>query len=97
MSVLIRESQTGKCFVFVKGNPEMIHKYSSTKFAGFGEFIKKMSFSGYRSIGFGYKEVRAEEIDAMLNGTREEFLRNTELLGVVTFVNQLKDDAVSTI
>lgn len=28
---------------------------------------------------------------------REEFLANTNILGVVTFVNQLKSDAVSTI
>lgn len=56
-----------------------------------------MSFSGYRSIGFGFKEVQPQEIESMLHGTREEFLKHTKLLGIVTFVNQLKDDAISTI
>lgn len=75
----------------------MIHKYSSTKFSGFEKFIKKMSFSGYRSIGFGYKEIRPQQLNLLLNGTREQYLINTKLLGVVTFNNQLKDDSYSTI
>lgn len=75
----------------------MIHKFSSTKYAGFANFIKKMSFSGYRSIGFGYKEIRADDLNTILNSTRQEYLMDTKLLGVVTFVNQLKDDSFSTI
>lgn len=97
MSVLVRDPHSNKSYIFVKGNPEMIHKYSNFKFAGFDEFIKRMSFSGYRSIGFGYKEIRNQDINEVIGGSREEFLRNTVLMGVVTFVNQLKDDAVFTI
>ena len=42
MSVLIKSRSTGRYYVYVKGNPEMIHKYSSTKYSGFDNFIKKM-------------------------------------------------------
>jgi hypothetical protein len=49
----------------------MIHKFSSTKYAGFADFIKKMSFSGYRSIGCAYKEIRPEEVSLILNASRQ--------------------------
>jgi len=32
-----------------------------------------------------------------MNADREEFLNNTTILGVVTFINQLKRDAIQTI
>jgi len=70
MSVLVREPLSEKFFVFVKGNPEMIHKYSTFRFSGFDQFIKRMSFSGYRSIGFGYKEVKVQDVSSFLNGSR---------------------------
>lgn len=55
MSILLREESSGKHFVFIKGSPEMIHHYSTKKIEGYDKFIKKLSFSGFRSIGFGYK------------------------------------------
>jgi magnesium-transporting ATPase (P-type) len=55
MSVLVRDPQADKHYVFIKGSPEMIHHYSVKKIQGFDNFVKKLSFSGYRSIGFGYK------------------------------------------
>lgn len=55
MSVMIRENQTGKFFILAKGSPEMIHNFSTFKFANFNDFVKKLSFGGFRSIGFGYK------------------------------------------
>lgn len=97
MSVLVRDAQSDKHYVYVKGSPEMIHRYSTLKFDDFEEFVKKLSFSGYRSIGFGFKEVRSEEIQEYMNSEREHFLRDTTILGVVTFINQLKHDAVQTI
>lgn len=59
MSVLVRSPQTNKHYVFVKGSPEMIHHYSLRKISGFDALVKRLSFSGFRSIGFGFKEVRA--------------------------------------
>jgi hypothetical protein len=41
----------------------MIHHYSIKKINNFDNFVKKLSFSGYRSIGFGYKEIKAEEVE----------------------------------
>jgi len=35
----------------------MIHEYSELKLIGFSHFIKKLSLEGYRSIGFGYREI----------------------------------------
>ena len=55
MSVLVRDPQTDKHYVFVKGSPEIIHHYSVKRVNDFDDFVKKLSFSGYRSIGFGFK------------------------------------------
>jgi cation-transporting ATPase 13A3/4/5 len=97
MSVLVREPQSGKFYVFVKGSPEMIHHYSLRKVNGFEKLIKRLSFSGFRSIGFGYKEIQESELQQYMLRSREDFLRDTAIVGVVTFVNQLKADAKATI
>jgi hypothetical protein len=57
MSVLVREAITRKLYIFVKGNPEIIHDYSIKKLDGFDKLIQRLSFSGFRTIGFGYSEV----------------------------------------
>ena len=97
MSVLIRETQSDRHYIYIKGSPEMIHHYSTLKFDDFEEFIKKLSFSGYRSIGFGFKEITEDEVERYRNAEREDFLKGTTILGVVTFINQLKSDAIQTI
>ena len=60
MSVAVRNTQTSKYFIFVKGSPEMIHANSHLKINNYGEFIKRLSLEGYRSIGFGYREVSSD-------------------------------------
>lgn len=97
MSVLVRDPQGGRHTVFAKGSPEMIHNYSLLKLKGFEDFVKKLSFGGFRSIGFSCKEVSEAEAQRLMAAGREDFLRETEMLGVVTFVNKLKEDAASTI
>ena len=62
MSVMVREKETGKVFVGVKGSPEKIHGFSRVKMEGFEGFVKLLSLSGYRSIGFGWKEVNPSEV-----------------------------------
>jgi magnesium-transporting ATPase (P-type) len=57
MSVLFRHRQNGRYYVVAKGNPEMIHNFSQSKVKNFDAFIKKMSLEGFRSIGFGYREL----------------------------------------
>lgn len=63
----------------------------------FEESVSEMSFKGLRTIALGWKSVDNSEVGAYLNKDREEFLRNIEMLGVVTFSNALKDDTLHTI
>lgn len=35
----------------------MIHNYSTLKFRGYDDFVKRLSFGGYRSIAFGCKSI----------------------------------------
>lgn len=75
----------------------MIHHHSVRKVPDFDRLIKRLSFAGFRSIGFGYKEVAKEQLAQWLVQSRQHFLEDTSILGVVTFANQLKTDAKSTV
>ena len=97
MSVLLRDAQSKKYFVLAKGSPEMVHDFSLRKVQGFDDFVKRLSFGGFRSIGFSVREVDETETERLLSADRSEFLKSTEIVGVVTFVNRLKEDAVRTI
>ena len=97
MSVLVRETVTGNCFIYAKGSPELIHRYSPSKQESFEGFVKTLSLEGYRSIGYGYRQVGEGEVEEVLVLDREEYLRGIEMLGLATFANRLKDDAASTL
>ena len=60
------------------------------KFQGFDDLIKKLSFSGFRSIGFGFKEIEPNELHYFLDANREEFLKDIYITGIVTFTNKIK-------
>ena len=75
----------------------MIHNYSTLKHANYDKFIKKLSLEGFRSIAFGYREVQEQEISSLFKLDRADYLKNTKIVGVVTFVNLIKTDARQTI
>lgn len=55
MSVLIRDVQADRYYVFAKGAPEKMHNYSTKKYNYFKSLISKLSYEGLRTIGFSYK------------------------------------------
>ena len=57
MSVLVRDTQENKYYIFVKGAPEKILKNSINKVAKYNTVVTSLSLSGFRTIGFGYKMV----------------------------------------
>ncbi len=71
----------------------MIHLNSKLKNSRFDSFIKELSLEGYRSIAFGYREVRKQEIEDILKLDRALFLKEISILGIVSFVNELKNDS----
>lgn len=75
----------------------MIHESSRLKYERYDEFIKRLSLEGYRSIAFGYREVPDSQVQELMSLDRVDFLRGISILGVVTFVNLLKEDARETI
>lgn len=44
----------------------MIHSFSRRKFQGFTDFVKRLSFGGFRSIAFGSKEIQGEQLEDYL-------------------------------
>jgi cation-transporting ATPase 13A3/4/5 len=94
MSVLVRDRVSGERFVFAKGSPEKLHALSETQFTGFPGLIKELSLEGYRSIAVSARRVESEaEFERLASGEREECLRGTRLLALVTFANKLKEEA----
>jgi len=57
MSVFVRDTKANKYYVFVKGAPERIERNSKVKFIFFDTLVANLSLGGYRTIGYGYKEV----------------------------------------
>jgi magnesium-transporting ATPase (P-type) len=66
MSVLVYDYDSNKYYIFAKGAPEMIHKISKVKYSYFDNLLKNVSYGGYRSIAYGYKEVELIDKNAML-------------------------------
>lgn len=97
MSILARNSASNQYFVFAKGSPEVIHENSKLKYVAFNQFIKTLSLEGYRSIAFGYQAVPESQVSKVMSLDRADFLEGISILGVVTFVNVLKEDAKETI
>lgn len=97
MSVLVREVGTGKIYAFAKGAPEKIHNGANTKIKGYDKKVASLSLGGLRTIGCGYREVPEEELKKYLEGPRDIFTENIEVLGMVAFENKLKHDTRETL
>lgn len=61
MSVLVRDANTGKCYIFAKGSPEKLLAHSaniaknSEDSTTYVKMIKTLSLNGFRTIAMGYK------------------------------------------
>ena len=90
MSVLVRDCETNKYYVFVKGAPEKIERMSVVKIDNIEKIVQDLSLGGYRNIGFGYKEIEEEDIELYMKIKREEFDEGIQSLGIIAFENKLK-------
>jgi magnesium-transporting ATPase (P-type) len=66
MSVLVKDIKLNKYYVFIKGAPERIDRNSVVKYQYYEKLVANLSLGGYRTIGYGYKEVNADEISKYL-------------------------------
>lgn len=57
MSVLVFDHETSKHYVFSKGAPEIIHGNSTKKYPYFDSLLQNVSYGGYRTIAYGFKEI----------------------------------------
>ncbi len=60
MSVMVHDTETDKYYIFVKGAPEIIHKNSTITYSYFDDLLQNVSYSGFRTIAYGYKEVKIQ-------------------------------------
>jgi magnesium-transporting ATPase (P-type) len=97
MSVLVRDTNKDKIYVFIKGAPERIDRNSIFKFKDFENIVASFSLGGYRTIGYGYKEVPSHKLNLYLEGERDTFEKDITALGLVAFENKLKADTRETI
>lgn len=57
MSVLARDVNQNKYYVFVKGAPERIDKNSRVKYNYFETLVSNLSLGGFRTIAYGFKQI----------------------------------------
>ena len=57
MSVLVRDKSENKLYAFLKGAPERIDRDSILKVKGYDKKVSSLSLGGYRTIGFGYRQL----------------------------------------
>lgn len=62
MTVIVKTYPQEEYFVFSKGSPELIKKYSTNEVKGFNNLLKKMSLEGFRSIAFGYRQFYPDDL-----------------------------------
>lgn len=57
MSVLVRDVKENKYYIFLKGAPEKIYKNAINKHPHYNQTVTRLSLSGFRTIGFGYRGI----------------------------------------
>lgn len=57
MSVLVHDVKDDRYYIFSKGAPEIIHINSTIKYKYFESLLQNVSYGGFRTIGYGYKEI----------------------------------------
>lgn len=85
MSVLVKNCRTNRYFAFVKGAPERIDRNSVLKVKDYENLVSNLSLGGYRTIGYGYKEVLSTELDQYLTAPRDIYEDGIIALGLVAF------------
>ena len=75
----------------------MIHANSIKKYSYFNDLLQNVSFRGFRSIAYGFKEVNKNDLEKYLQANRNFFMKDIEILGFLVFENKLKSDASETI
>jgi magnesium-transporting ATPase (P-type) len=57
MSVLVHDSEDEKYYIFAKGAPEVILSNSTVKYDYFEDLLQNVSYGGFRTLAYGFKEV----------------------------------------
>ena len=70
MSVFVHDAKDDKYYIFSKGAPEIIHNNSTIKYNYFEKLLQNVSYGGFRTIGYGYKEIGKNEIGRWINESR---------------------------
>jgi magnesium-transporting ATPase (P-type) len=85
MSVLALDTRTNKYYVFAKGAPEVIHRHSINKFQYFEQLLQTESYGGFRTIGYGFKEIDVKDLEENLGASRSSHLNQIQMMGLLVF------------
>jgi len=97
MSVLIRDVNSNKYYIFTKGAPEKVKIFAKPESIplDFTEVLENKSIQGFRILGLAYKEVSSEEKVRVMALKREEIESDLIFLGFLVLQNKLKPDSRS--
>lgn len=104
MSVIVQDLQTNRRFVFCKGSYEKIEEIAlqSTVPSDYAMRAEKLARDGCYVLGIAYKEIPAsgggeDGIKFDQQQTREDIESDLNLLGLIMFQNDLKDDSADVL
>lgn len=67
------------------------------KYSYFDQVLQNESYGGFRTIGYGYKEIDKRDLDRWREESRDNFMKDINFLGLLVFENKLKSDSKNTI
>ncbi|CAO3610518.1 unnamed protein product [Cunninghamella echinulata] len=98
MSVVVRNSQTGRIYIFCKGAFERIKAISNEKVPNdFDQATSNLAYEGCYVLGMAYRDLGVVDPSVVLSWTRDELESNLSFFGLVLFKNLLKEDTKDAI
>jgi cation-transporting ATPase 13A3/4/5 len=102
MSVLIFDPSTGSYHIYVKGSFEKIVQLSSSDSvpSNFAAVTNNLAKQGCYVLGLGHRELgplNESQLEQVLALSRDEIETGLNLLGLISFRNELKDDTTKAI
>lgn len=100
MSVIVKDTGTGRIWSYVKGSPEKMQELCVPESipAEFDNILDEYTRKGYRVIALGARQLDASVsyLDVQ-NWSRDRFERDLQFLGLLVMENKLKDATRETI
>lgn len=98
MSVIVRDLNCKKSYIFLKGAPEKVKEIcdKSTIPKSFDQKLNELSLKGFRVLGLAYSEIDYSQVN-FSKFTRADTEKCLNFLGFLILENNLKEDTAEVI